>query len=358
MSSNLNALQTFDSVSGDVVLITGATGHIGFIVLQLALKAGYSVRAAVRSQEKADSLSSSPLIKALEPASRLSFVIVPDLSAPSAYDEAAQGAKYVIHLASPIPMKGYTAPEDCERVFVIPAIKGTLEMLEAAKRSGTVQRVVITSSVIALMTFKDFSQGGNAATFTADSRVPTPPNLYSGDFEAYAASKVAALNESEAWMARETLAFDLVNIMPSFVFGRNNLVTDVKDVVSGSNSALLSFLLGNKAESPLGGHSVHVDDVARTHLLALNPNVGGNQSFVTSAQTPNGMVWEDAFKFVAVHFPAAVAGGTLPCNGSQPTYDQKVDSSKTEEVFGFKHQSYEEQVKSAVGHYLELAAKA
>jgi uncharacterized protein YbjT (DUF2867 family) len=43
-------------MSGDLNLITGATGLIGIKVLQTALKAGYSFRAAVRSQSKADAV--------------------------------------------------------------------------------------------------------------------------------------------------------------------------------------------------------------------------------------------------------------------------------------------------------------
>jgi uncharacterized protein YbjT (DUF2867 family) len=39
-------------MSNDLVLITGGTGFIGFKIIVTALQAGYSVRAAVRSDAK------------------------------------------------------------------------------------------------------------------------------------------------------------------------------------------------------------------------------------------------------------------------------------------------------------------
>ena len=57
-------------MAGDLILVTGGTGLIGIKVIQLALKAGYSVRAAVRSQAKADAVLATPTVKAINPGSR------------------------------------------------------------------------------------------------------------------------------------------------------------------------------------------------------------------------------------------------------------------------------------------------
>jgi len=86
----------------NIVFITGGSGHIGSRVIVDALQAGYSVRAAVRSQEKANKVLSIPSIRAINPGNKLEFVIVPDLLVDGAYDEAIKGATYVVHVASPI----------------------------------------------------------------------------------------------------------------------------------------------------------------------------------------------------------------------------------------------------------------
>src|SRR5438034_10981539 len=89
-------------MTSDLVLITGVTGHVGFRVLVFALEAGYRVRAAVRNQEKADTILAAPSIKALNPDSRLTFVFVPDILMDGAYDEAVKGVDSIIHIASPL----------------------------------------------------------------------------------------------------------------------------------------------------------------------------------------------------------------------------------------------------------------
>src|ERR1700712_1023545 len=96
-----------------LVLITGATGHVGFTVLTTALKSGYQVRAAVRSPAKGTAISSNLAVQSLHlPVSSLSFITVPDLTVPGAYDLAVQEVDYIIHVASPIPAGGeYTQEE-------------------------------------------------------------------------------------------------------------------------------------------------------------------------------------------------------------------------------------------------------
>jgi nucleoside-diphosphate-sugar epimerase len=114
-------------MAGDLILVTGGTGLIGIKVIQRALKAGYSVRAAVRSQAKADAVLETPTIKAINPGSRLTFTIVPDILADHAYDEAVKGVKYIIHVASPVIKGEGFPPEQWEAEIVKPAIKGTIQ---------------------------------------------------------------------------------------------------------------------------------------------------------------------------------------------------------------------------------------
>lgn len=88
-------------MSAPLLLITGATGLIGFSVLVLALEAGHRVRASVRSEAKGKQLSSTASLKRF--ADKVTFVVVEDFTAPDAFREALQGVTSVIHVASPIP---------------------------------------------------------------------------------------------------------------------------------------------------------------------------------------------------------------------------------------------------------------
>jgi nucleoside-diphosphate-sugar epimerase len=186
-------------MAGELVLVTGATGHIGLHVVVDALEAGYHVRAAVRSQSKGDKILATPSIKKLNPGSKLDFVIVPDMLAEGAYDEAIKGATYAIHVASPI-ITAVKEGDDHDEVLIQPAVKGTLNILKAAQKVAGLKRVVITSSTVAIIPWGEFTSGKSETIFDENSRTPSPAGPYADTFEAYAASKVFALNETEKWI--------------------------------------------------------------------------------------------------------------------------------------------------------------
>lgn len=180
-------------MAGELVLITGGTGLIGIKTIHKALQDGYSVRAAVRSQAKADAVLATPTVKAINPGSRLTFVIVPDILADNAYDEAVKGVKYIIHSASPvIKGEGFT-PDQYETQLVQPALKGTSGILESAYKTHGIKRVVITSFEVAIIPWEEFIAKEFDTVFDDTYEIPFPAGPYSHVFEAYAAGKVRAL---------------------------------------------------------------------------------------------------------------------------------------------------------------------
>ena len=334
------------------ILITGVTGHVGFQTLLYALRAGYTVRAAVRSQAKADAILSHAQIRSLHPGSRLAMIIIPDMALTTAFTEAVRGIDYIIHIASPL-VTGKVAPADYEKHFVRPAVYGTLGVLNAAKKAGSVRRVVLTSSIVALMTVSELEgHEHRESPVRPTDRVPLNPGPYASEFEAYHASKVAALATAEAWVRRRQPGFDVVYLHPSFIQGRNDFASSVRDVLSGTNAVTLGIALGQRV-GPFPGASVHLHDVARVHVQALEPRIPGNTSYILSQE----ICWNDVKEIVKKEFPTSVMDRLLPNNGSAVTIDLDVDTSLTEAFFGFKYISFEEQVKSILCHYLEVKAK-
>lgn len=365
-----------------LVLITGATGHIGFKTLVVALQAGYSVRAAVRSEAKQEQVLAAPSIKALNPGSELTFVIIPDLTVEGAYYEAVKGVKYIIHIASPIVLKGEVKPENFQKELIDPAVSATTSILKAAAKTTVIKRIVITSSVVALIDSKYIldETAPEGVVFDHNSRTTLQAPPYPTDFHAYNASKVAALEATDTFIWDEKPAFDIVNISPSFVVGKNELITDAKEATLGTNVTALGVVLGNRLPYPIFGNSVHVDDGLYSHSLhfaglllgvkpehsiaklltspvvafmqvkALDPKVPAGTYIANS----DGTVWQDATKIVAESFPETVTKGVLPNNGVHDTRPAKIDAKRSEEVFGFKFKTYKDQVKSIVSHYLEL----
>lgn len=335
----------------NLVLITGGSGHIGSRVIIDALQAGYEVRAAVRSQEKADKIKAMPSLRALNAGSKLSFFVVPDLLVEGAYDEAIKGATYAIHVASPIA-EAHKEGESYQTTLIEPAVKGTLNILEAAKKAGSIRRVVITSSIVGIVSWKDFTSGSSTNVFNEASRVPFVQEPYSSTGEAYAASKAAAFNETESWLAKEmaNISFEIVNIFPGFVVGKDELVTEASDALRGTNMPVLGPVTGKDAGYTPSA-SVHLGDVSLAHVNSLDPKVPGNKGYLLVAQ---GTKWDDALDIVARNFPDAVKAGTLANNGKNVTLPVKIDASASEKALGFKFRGFEEQVKDLVKNYLEL----
>ena len=349
-------------MSGAIVLVTGASGHLGFRVVINALTLGYHVRAAVRSQAKADLILASDSIKSLKPGSALTFTIVPDLLTPGAYDSAVKDVKYIVHTASPLA-EPTTEEEKAHVDFAIkPAIRGTLNILEAAAKTPRVKRVVITSSVVAAVPWPHFIAEESDHIYNADHVVEDSEadGPYGHHFEAYAASKVKALNATRRFMKEGNRHFDVINILPGFFIGKSELAPASKEAIlesAGTNKTALSQVFGEKTDFPTPGTMAHVDDIAKVHILSLQDHVKCGQNFGMQTWAIDGDLWQDTVKFVKKHYPKEVAAGILPANGNRPSKRVRYDTSATERILGIKFRSYEDAVVSVVDSYLEHLAR-
>ena len=163
-----------------------------------------------------------------------------------------------------------------------------------------------------------------------------------------------ALNATDAFVAQEKPGFDVVNVMPSFIIGANELVTSVEELLaSGTNRIALSPALGASNPDPTPGSSVYLEDVALVHVKALDTEkVPGNQDFIANSGNTQ---WEDTDEIVKKRFPEAVADGRLRADGKWPSKRTNYDTANTVELLGRELLDYEAQVVSVVGQYLELA---
>lgn len=174
---------------------------------------------------------------------------------------------------------------------------------------------------------------------------------------AYSASKALSFQATDDFISKHNPTFTVVRILPTFVIGRDDTVTDVSQIVKGTNGLLMGPLLGHAREGPVSGTSVHVDDVAKMHVLALDPSFSDNESFLASNPAP--MKWAESFDIVKQRYPDQYAAGlfkfdSIPKPESGPSH---IDSLKATKAFGIHFKTFEEQVMSVVDHYLELVAQ-
>ena len=131
-------------MTDEQVLVTGGSGFIAAHCILQLLDRGYRVRTTVRSLNREPEVRAMLKSAAAGPGEKLSFTAA-DLLSDQGWPEAAAGCDYVLHVASPFPLK---VPTD-ENELIVPAREGALRLLRAA-RDAKVKRVVLTSSFAAI----------------------------------------------------------------------------------------------------------------------------------------------------------------------------------------------------------------
>ncbi|KAF7555556.1 hypothetical protein G7Z17_g2063 [Cylindrodendrum hubeiense] len=345
-------------MAGELVLLTGGTGFLGSTILVDLLKSGYRVRVAARSQAKIDGVRAAPSISAINPpTTQLMFVIIPDMTAIGAYDDAVQGVDFIIHAAAPLHSGDEaSAPrkEQLEDAFVTASVNGNLGILKSAnEKTKTVKRIVMTSSTVAIAPTEVYIMDTKEREVVRgpESRVAVLVPPYDSEFHAYCAGKAASLEASEIFVRDNAPSFDLISIMPSWIFGKDELITNTGDMRTSSTNTLISGLLTGNPGIPSIGNAILCGDVARAHVKALDLNIEGNQSFVLNTEA----IWEDTVPIVKKYFPDAFESGIFREGFHQPTISLKWDSSKAQEVLGIDIAPYDMIVKEVIGQYLELA---
>lgn len=248
---------------GKTILVTGGTGYIGAWVTKKLLDKGYTVRLTVRDKSRTNKFDY--LQQFSEKSSGKLEIWEADLLKDGSFDEAAKGADAIIHMASPFTLRFKNPITD----LIEPAVNGTKNVLQAANKSESVKRVVLTSSVAAV-------HGDNAdmAELEIDEFNEEHFNYSSSPkHQPYSYSKVAA--EKAAWEIHDAQNdWKLVVINPSFVMGPSLSKTSDSESIEFMKNMLSGKFKSGAPDLYFG--FVDVRDVADAHILALeNENTEG-----------------------------------------------------------------------------------
>lgn len=159
-------------------------------------------------------------------------------------------------------------PPGRERELLLdPAVKGTEAVLAAATRSGTVKKIVVTSSVAAV--FSDAWEKGKGHVFNAADWNEAATET----FHPYHRAKTLA--EQAAWAAAKKAkgTWALATIVPPVILGPPP--GNVKCEVVGLARRIMNGSMF-PATAPVGMGVVDVEDCAAAHTLAaLIPSASG-----------------------------------------------------------------------------------
>ena len=167
------------------VLVTGVSGFLGHHCAVELLKNGYHVKGSVRDMNKKSEVLNG-IKKEIDPSEKLEFVKL-DLLSDDGWDDAMEGCKYVLHVATPFSLK---EPDD-ENEYIEPTLGGTMRALKSAQKAK-VKRFVLTSSAVTMM---GVVYDSDQDTGTVDTKDWTNPD--SKNINTYIKAKT--LMEKAAW---------------------------------------------------------------------------------------------------------------------------------------------------------------
>lgn len=221
-------------MSGDLVLVTGASGFVGSAVARTLHEAGYAVRVVARSSSPRGNLDAQNW-----------EIVRGDMRDETDMRNAAQGARYIFHVAADYRLWARD-PEEIVRNNR----EGTRCVMEAALACGA-ERVVYTSSVATL------KPGDDGAPATEEARASEQTAI-----GAYKRSKVVAERLVEQMIAARDLPAVIVS--PSTPIGPRDIrpTPTGRIIVEAATGKMPAFV-------DTGLNLVHVDDVAAGHLAAL-----------------------------------------------------------------------------------------
>ncbi|KAJ5356973.1 3-beta hydroxysteroid dehydrogenase/isomerase [Penicillium concentricum] len=329
----------------ETLLVTGGSGFLASHVVRELLRQGYSVLVTVRSEAMAKKV----LQAHAQYSNRLSFILVPDMTVPGAYDAAVQGVTGVFHISSPCT---FTSPDNVNDLL-IPAVSGTRGILESIKKHGPyVKRVVLTSSAGAIVDpivgfdrIHPYTEG-DWTKVTWDEAANGSGNL------GYIGSKQFA--EKTAWdfIQNEKPSFDLVTICPTFIIGP--IIIPTQNMRANPSFISLYKLLDGKLDNlgkVLLPAYVDVRDSAKAHVRAYEEANASNQRYLISSGSLNLQQVADIMK---KHFHSLV--GRLPVGRTEERGVLIMDSSKAVRDLGFAPRGPDETVVDTVRRLLEIEA--
>lgn len=331
------------------VFVSGATGFIALHTVQQLLDQGYKVIGSVRSESKGQSLS-----QALKNNSNFSYVIIPDISTPGAFDAVLKQHPEItgfLHIASPFRMN----ISDPERDTLIPAIEGTKNVLKSIQTNAPqISRVVITSSDCAARENDDKNPN-----ITLDESVWSKATYDSSKVHpvlAYLGSKPLA--EKLAWdfVKRENPNYELVTVLPSYTFGPQIDDSLISPVLNQSSQVLEQIVYLNP-DSELQHHVgsfIDVRDAARAHIVALTSKQAVGRRLILSSSR---FTSQSIYDILADKYPNLnTFKGEKGTDVEEIKQLQQLNYSTTKEILGFEYVPLKKSVVDCVDQLQRVRA--
>ena len=263
---------------GGTVAVTGSAGFIGGWVVKQLLDKGYRVRACVRDvndEEKTGFLKSMP-----GHASGRLTLHAADRDTPGCFDDVFRGCHGVAHLSH---VSTYDDEDYVKRVCD--------HIIESVNRSDSVNRVVVTSSIAAVISEQDMQELVRRPVLF-EGRYPDEqnPNRTTARGQGYSIGKVIA-ERAFADAARSSGRWDAITCCPGDNVGP--ILSRHQKERGPWQHQIETMLLGRYSQNVVGAYrpwyTVDVRDVAEAHIRMLERDglENGERFIAWSTETRN-----------------------------------------------------------------------
>jgi len=251
-----------------MIVVTGATGHIGNVLVRELLTQGKKVRVLILPHDDIRPIENLDVEK-----------IEGDILNPNSLTHAFEGADMVFHLAAAISIQ-----IGKKRLLQKINVEGTKNVIEACVRSH-VRRLVYTSSIHA---FKKVTRGA-----VIDERVPFDPDKFFGSYDRTKA-------EAALWVLRAVRErnLDAVVVCPSGIIGPY-------DFRVSQMGHFLIYLAEKKLKAYVDGFHPFVDvrDAARGHISAAEKGRRGEVYILSGEKVSISEIMQIAEKTCGIKIP-------------------------------------------------------
>ena len=238
-----------------LVLVTGATGHVGNTLIRELLAQKKNVRAMVMPGEDASALQGMPI-----------EVVLGDVLHPESLEKAFDGVEDVYHLAGIISIM--PGPDEMMRKVNVDGTKNVI----GACRTASIRRLVYTSSIHAL--------GRPPLGVTIDESLPFDPQCPAGDYDRTKAEATLAVLDA----VKDGL--NAVIVCPTGIIGPHDYRRSEMGILfSGWIGSRFSFLVDGVF------NFVDVRDIARGHILACEKGRTGETYILGGERVSLARLW-------------------------------------------------------------------
>jgi nucleoside-diphosphate-sugar epimerase len=246
------------------VCVTGAAGFIASHVITDLLEDGHVVHATVR--DLGDDTKRAHLDVLREGYSGKLELFEADLLEPGSLDAALESCDALIHTATAVIL----AAPDPQKQIIDVAVKGTQNVLDSVARAPSVNRIVMTSSIAAVMSY---DQQGK--TYTEDDWC-TSDDIW---LDPYGMGKTQSERLLWQFVDKHADRVEAVAINPSVVIGPPLAKHHIR-----SSLSFIRDLVGwtYPACAPMRLHLVDVGDVSKGHVRALTSDKAVGQRIIFS----------------------------------------------------------------------------